>query len=102
MDLAAGTGSPVRAVTAGVVQSAGVERGYGNCVRLLHPDGTVSVYAHMSALLVTQGQVVQAGDQLGEEGNTGNSTGPHLHFEIRSDGTPIDPVGWLQLRGVKI
>ena len=102
VDLAAGSGSPVRAVTAGRVQSAGVERGYGNCVRLLHPDGTVSVYAHLSALSVTQGQVVQAGDLLGEEGNTGNSTGPHLHFEIRSDGTPIDPAEWLRARGVTV
>ena len=84
------------------MQSAQVERGYGKCVRLLHADGTVSLYAHLSALSVTQGQVVQAGDLLGEEGNTGNSTGPHLHFEVRTGGTPIDPAQWLRGRGVMV
>lgn len=102
VDLAAGTGSPVRAVTAGVVQSAGLESGYGKCVRLLHADGTQSVYAHMSALLVEAGQEVRAGDLIGREGNTGNSTGPHLHFEVRSDGAPVDPAAWLEARGVSV
>lgn len=102
VDLAAGTGSPVRAVTRGVVQSAQRESGYGLCVRIRHEDGTVSVYAHMSELLVEAGERVSAGERIGLEGNTGRSTGPHLHFEIRINGTPINPSTWLRKRGVTV
>ena len=102
VDLAAGAGSPVRAVTRGVVQSARRESGYGLCVRVRHPDGTVSVYAHMSKLLVRAGEKVSAGERVGLEGNTGRSTGPHLHFEIRINGTPVNPSAWLRKRGVAV
>ena len=102
VDLAAGTGSPVRAVARGLVQSARREGGYGLCVRIRHDDGTVSVYAHMSKLLVEAGERVSAGERVGLEGNTGRSTGPHLHFEIRINGTPINPSTWLRKRGVTI
>ncbi|CAA9333706.1 MAG: hypothetical protein AVDCRST_MAG16-1425, partial [uncultured Frankineae bacterium] len=100
IDLASGIGSPVSAVAAGTVLSAGVEGGYGQVVRLQHADATVSLYAHLSAILVTKGQVVPAGTYLGREGNSGASTGPHLHFEIRVGGRPVDPVPWLRARGV--
>ena len=65
-----------------------------------HAHGTVTVYAHMSALLVAKGQRVQAGTVLGREGSSGHSTGPHLHFEVRVGGRPVDPAPWLRARGV--
>ncbi len=102
IDLASGIGSPVRAVTAGVVQSAGTEGGYGRAVRIRHSDGTITVYGHMSALLVSAGERVSAGEQIGREGNTGRSTGPHLHFEVRINGSPINPIPWLRQRGISV
>lgn len=102
IDLAAGMGSPIRAAATGVVLSAGAESGYGRVVRIVHADGTVTVYAHMSADLVSAGQRVQAGDLVGREGNTGRSTGPHLHFEVRVNGTPVNPLTWLRKRGVDV
>ena len=100
IDLASGVGSPVRAVTNATVLSAGWEGGYGRSVRLVHPDGTVTVYAHMSAITVSKGERVAAGERVGREGNSGRSTGPHLHFEVRINGTPVNPVTWLRKRGV--
>jgi murein DD-endopeptidase MepM/ murein hydrolase activator NlpD len=100
IDLAAGVGAPISAVAAGTVASAGNEGGYGRAVRLQHDDGTVTVYAHMSQLLVTVGQRVTAGTYLGLEGSSGHSTGPHLHFEVRVGGRPVDPAPWLRARGV--
>ena len=102
IDLASGIGSPIRAVTSGTVLSAGWEGGYGRCVRLLHSDGTITVYGHLSAITVNRGERVAAGERLGREGNTGQSTGPHLHFEVRINGTPVNPVTWLRKRGVAI
>jgi murein DD-endopeptidase MepM/ murein hydrolase activator NlpD len=102
IDLASGIGSPVRAVAAGRVQSAGWEGGYGRAVRLTHSDGTVTVYGHMSALLVSTGERVDAGQLIGREGSTGHSTGPHLHFEVRVNGTPINPLPWLRQRGIRL
>jgi murein DD-endopeptidase MepM/ murein hydrolase activator NlpD len=102
IDIAAGTGSPIRAVTKGTVIDAGTEGGYGKVIRIAHPDGIVSVYAHLSALQVKTGEKVSAGKQIGREGNTGQSTGPHLHFEIRINGTPVNPIPWLAKRGVRI
>jgi murein DD-endopeptidase MepM/ murein hydrolase activator NlpD len=102
IDLAAGIGSPVRAVTNATVLSARTEGGYGRCVRLQHADGTVSVYGHLSALLVSAGEHVAAGELIAREGNTGHSTGPHLHFEIRINGVPINPVPWLRARGITV
>ena len=102
VDLAAGTGSPVVAAAAGRVKSAGTESGYGRCVRIILDDGTETVYAHMSRLLVSDGQRVRAGELIGREGNTGRSTGPHLHFEVRINGTPVNAEAWLRKRGVAI
>ncbi len=102
IDIAAGVGAPVYATAAGTVKSAGPEGGYGRAVRIVHGDGTVTVYGHMSRLLVSTGQRVAAGEQIGKEGNTGQSTGPHLHFEVRVDGTPVNPLTWLRKRGVDI
>lgn len=102
IDLASGMGSPISAAAAGVVQSAGRESGYGYVVRIIHGDGTVTVYAHMSAITVNDGERVSAGEQVGREGNTGRSTGPHLHFEVRINGTPVNPISWLRKRGVAV
>jgi murein DD-endopeptidase MepM/ murein hydrolase activator NlpD len=102
LDLAAGIGAPVRAVTAATVLSAGAEGGYGQLVRLRHADGTVTVYAHLSEISVATGQQVPVGHVLGLEGNSGHSTGPHLHFEVRVDDVPLDPAAWLQARGVAL
>lgn len=102
IDLAAGMGSPVRAAAAGVVVSGGWESGYGKVVRVRHAEGTQTVYAHMSAVLVDGGDRVSAGALVGREGNTGRSTGAHLHFEVRVNGTPVNPLRWLRQRGVDI
>ena len=100
IDLASGTGAPVSAVAAATVLSAGEEGGYGRVVRLAHGGGTTTVYAHLSEILVRPGQRVTAGTLVGREGSSGHSTGPHLHFEVRIGGVPIDPAPWLLARGV--
>jgi murein DD-endopeptidase MepM/ murein hydrolase activator NlpD len=101
IDLAGPYGSPVVAVTAGEVIEAGRESGYGNMVKIRHADGVVTYYAHMSKILVFSGPVT-AGQQVGEEGNTGHSTGPHLHFEVRINDQPINPIPWLAKHGIYI
>jgi murein DD-endopeptidase MepM/ murein hydrolase activator NlpD len=101
IDLAGPYGSPIRAVTAGEVIEAGRESGYGNIVKIRHADGVVTYYAHMKKILVFSGPVT-AGQQIGEEGNTGHSTGPHLHFEVRINDQPINPVPWLAKHGIYI
>ncbi|GAC1439797.1 MAG: hypothetical protein NVS3B26_05460 [Mycobacteriales bacterium] len=101
IDLAGPYGSAVVAVAEGTVIEADQESGYGNIVKIQHPDGVVTYYAHLSQILITGGHV-DAGQQIALEGNTGHSTGPHLHFEVRIDGTPIDPIPWLASHGVLI
>ena len=64
---------------------------YGNMVQVTHADGTVTLYAHLSEINVRQGDTVVRGQQIGRVGSTGNSSGPHLHFEVRSNGSKIDP-----------
>lgn len=102
IDIAAPWGSPVVAAADGVVESARWEGGYGMCVRVRLPDGTENVYAHLSAFIASPGQQVKAGEQIAREGNTGFSTGPHLHFEVRIGGSPVNPIPWLQERGITI
>lgn len=102
LDIAAGTGAPIRAAAAGTVISAGWEGGYGRAVRIRHPDGSETLYAHNSSLLVSRGQKVVAGQQIAKEGATGNVTGPHVHFEVRIGGANVNPRTWLRERGVTI
>ena len=102
IDIAAGPGAPIRAAAAGTVRSAGNEGGYGRAVRIVHPDGTETLYAHNSSLLVSAGEKVKAGQQIAREGSSGNVTGPHLHFEVRINGGPVDPAAWLRKRGVSV
>jgi murein DD-endopeptidase MepM/ murein hydrolase activator NlpD len=104
VDLAAPHGTPIRAAGGGTVALAGVEGGYGNAVLIDHGNGYLTHYGHMSAITVTIGQQVAPGEQIGNEGSTGHSTGPHLHFEVHK-GTyknPIEPTGWMHEHGVDI
>jgi murein DD-endopeptidase MepM/ murein hydrolase activator NlpD len=105
IDLAAPMMTPEYAVMDGIVLEAGPASGYGNAVYIQHENGDVTVYGHMEQILVSAGQVVRAGDTIALLGSRGQSTGPHLHFEVHVggiDGTKIDPVPWLRERGVDI
>ncbi|MEV0170499.1 transglycosylase family protein [Streptomyces sp. NPDC050803] len=105
VDFPVPTGTSVRSVAAGNVVSAGWEGSFGYQVVVRHADGRYSQYAHLSAISVKSGQQVGAGQRIGRSGSTGNSTGPHLHFEVRTGpgfGTDIDPVAYLRAGGVRI
>jgi murein DD-endopeptidase MepM/ murein hydrolase activator NlpD len=103
IDLANSIGTPILAVSDGVVIDAGPTAGYGMWVKLRHADGTVTLYGHVNSALVAVGERVMAGDQIATMGNRGNSTGPHLHFEVLLGGTErIDPVPWLAKRGLYV
>jgi len=91
IDIAAPSGAPVRSAGAGVVVRAGSASGYGNLVIVAHGDGLQTRYAHLSRIHVAPGQVVAAGERVGRVGQSGRATGPHLHFEVRQDGEPVDP-----------
>jgi murein DD-endopeptidase MepM/ murein hydrolase activator NlpD len=94
-DLAADSGDPIRAAADGVVVSAGWLGGYGNATVIDHGGGLATLYGHQSALLVTAGQHVVKGQVIGRVGCTGSCTGPHLHFEVRINGNPVDPTPYL-------
>jgi LysM repeat protein len=99
------TGTPVHAVAAGTVVTAGWGGAYGNQVVLQHADGRYTQYGHMSSLNVSAGQTVTEGQQIGVSGATGNATGPHLHFEARTTpdyGSDIDPLAYLRSHGVAV
>ncbi|MCF6525363.1 transglycosylase family protein [Streptomyces sp. JJ36] len=105
VDFPVATGTSVKAVTGGRVVSAGWAGAYGYQVVLRHDDGRYSQYAHLSAISVRSGQQVNTGQRLGRSGSTGNSTGPHLHFEIRTGpgyGSDIDPLAYLRQQGVTL
>ena len=95
MDFGVGEGTPIRAADHGVVIHADWCGGYGNAVIVQHGHDITTLYGHCSRLLVQHGQAVRKGDVVGEVGSTGMSTGPHLHFEVRQGGTPVDPRGYL-------
>lgn len=96
LDLAAPMGTPVKAAADAVVVAAGPQGGYGLAVVLDHGGALATLYAHMSRVDVQAGDVVRRGDPVGLVGSTGASTGPHLHFEVRVSGTPVDPVPYLR------
>ncbi|MFE6101940.1 peptidoglycan DD-metalloendopeptidase family protein [Streptomyces laurentii] len=105
VDFTAATGTTVRAVGPGTVYSAGWGGSYGNQVVIKHADGTYSQYGHLSSVSVSAGQTVTGGQQIGLSGATGNVTGPHLHFEMRTGpdyGSDIDPLAALRQHGVSI
>ena len=103
VDIANGIGTPIYAPIAGEVIEAGPASGFGQWVRVQHDDGTISVYGHINEALVSAGEHVSAGEQIATMGNRGQSTGPHLHFEVWANGEqPIDPTGWLAQHGVSL
>ncbi|WP_225849622.1 M23 family metallopeptidase [Streptomyces sp. HPF1205] len=105
VDFLVWTGTPVHSVAAGTVVHAGPDGAYGNDVIIKHPDGRYSLYGHLSRVEVSVGQSVTEGRQIALSGATGNVTGPHLHFEVRTTpyyGSDIDPVAYLASHGVTI
>ena len=92
----AGYGAPVLAAADGIVTYAGVMSGYGNCVMINHGSGIVTLYGHGQTIYATLGQTVKQGDVIMAVGSTGNSTGPHLHFEVRKDGVATSPIPFLK------
>ncbi|MEV6170796.1 transglycosylase family protein [Streptomyces sp. NPDC051954] len=105
VDFAVATGTSVKAVAQGRVVNAGWEGSFGYQVVIRHDDGRYTQYAHLSAISVKSGQSVGVGQRIGRSGSTGNSTGPHLHFEVRTGpgfGSDIDPVAYLRAGGVRI
>jgi murein DD-endopeptidase MepM/ murein hydrolase activator NlpD len=95
IDIGAPLGTPVVSARAGKVLAADWEGGYGKLVRIDHGDGLTTTYSHLSQIAVRVGQVLDPGDLIGYVGNTGFSTGPHLLFEIRVNGRPLDPLKYL-------
>nr|MCR4697616.1 M23 family metallopeptidase [Lachnospiraceae bacterium] len=95
VDWAIPLNSSVYAASGGTVSAAGWSGGYGNMILITHPDGSKTRYAHLNKCLVSVGQTVSQGDLIGKSGNTGRSTGPHLHFEIILNGTPVNPLNYL-------
>ncbi|KJK43137.1 hypothetical protein UK23_34415 [Lentzea aerocolonigenes] len=103
VDIANAIGTPIVAAMDGTVIEAGPASGFGLWVRIQHEDGTITVYGHMNTIDVPQGAKVKAGQQIATIGNRGQSTGPHLHFEVWIGGSQkINPVGWLADRGVSL
>ena len=100
IDIAAPMGAPIFAVADGTVINAGPASGFGLWIRIRHNDGTITTYGHNDVNFVSVGQWVRAGQRIGNVGNRGQSTGPHLHFEVDlPGGFKTDPVAWLAARG---
>lgn len=95
LDIAANTGAPIAAAASGEVIFSGELGGYGYAIKIQHPDGLVTLYGHCSELFVSQGDQVQAGDEIAAVGSTGRSTGPHLHFEIIDGEEYLNPSDYL-------
>lgn len=95
IDFGAAEGTPIHAAADGVVVSAGPQGGYGNATIIDHGNSLATLYAHQSRMIVSAGQSVKRGQVIGYVGHTGYATGPHLHFEVRNNGTPVDPMPYL-------
>ena len=95
IDIGVPKGTPVRAASAGTVIMSSWYGGYGNAIKIDHGGGIVTLYAHLSSMSVAVGDKVSAGQTIGYSGNTGTSTGPHLHFTVMVGGSPVDPKPWL-------
>jgi murein DD-endopeptidase MepM/ murein hydrolase activator NlpD len=105
VDMAAPGGTPFHAAGDGVVIEAGPAGGYGNVIMIEHPDGTITVYGHEEKIFVEKGEKVKAGQLIGAVGNLGQSTGYHLHFEVRTggeQGDKQDPMDWLTEHGIPL
>ena len=97
LDIAVAHGSAVRSAASGKVIFAGVKGGYGNCVIISHGNGLDTLYGHLSAILVKANDVVKVNDVIAKSGNTGRSTGPHLHYEVHKNNTPVNPKLFMNL-----
>lgn len=97
VDFRGKTGDPVKCTANGTVEFAGPAGGYGNCVRIRHINHLETVYGHLSRISVRVGQKVSVGDVIGKVGSTGRSTGSHLHYEVRRNGKPVNPIQYLSL-----
>jgi murein DD-endopeptidase MepM/ murein hydrolase activator NlpD len=95
IDLAAPSGTPVKTAQEGKVLYAGEQQGYGLIVIVQHPNGLITLYAHNRDLRVTTGQMVRRSQVIATVGESGRTSGPHLHFEVRVDGKPVDPLDYL-------
>ena len=95
VDWACPIGTAVMASCGGTVVQAGWYSGYGNCITLRHPDGRQTRYGHLSKILVSVGQSVKQGQKIALSGNTGRSTGPHVHFEIIINGSQVNPLKYM-------
>jgi murein DD-endopeptidase MepM/ murein hydrolase activator NlpD len=95
VDIGASQGTPIKAAGDGVVKMAGVNGGYGNFTLIDHGGGLATGYGHQSRIAVSVGQHVSTGQVIGYVGSTGTSTGPHLHWEVRVNGNPVNPMGWV-------
>ena len=95
VDLAAASGAPILAFGPGTVTKSGWYGGYGNCVMIDHGGGIVTLYGHNSSIKVSVGQRVSRGQTIALIGSTGNSTGPHCHFEVRINGKTTDPLDYI-------
>ena len=95
IDVGVGYGTPIRAVASGTIITAGWEGGYGNLIVIDHGGGLATAYAHQSSFAVGYGQHVEQGQVIGYVGCTGHCFGPHVHFEVRINGAPVDPLGYL-------
>lgn len=97
LDIAVAYGSDVRSAAKGTVIFAGQKGGYGNCVIISHGNGLATLYGHLSQILVRANDVVNSGTVIAKSGNTGRSTGPHLHYEVHRNNTPVNPKLFLNL-----
>jgi murein DD-endopeptidase MepM/ murein hydrolase activator NlpD len=105
IDFAAPIGTPIYAPEGGVVVAAGPASGFGLAVAIKHGDGTITLYGHVNQFFVSMGQAVSTGQQIAEVGNRGQTTGPHLHFEVHTGGlyvNRVNPVPWLAARGISL
>lgn len=102
IDIANSIGTPILSAMAGEVIDSGPASGFGLWVRVQHPTGEITVYGHINESLVSVGQQVAAGEQIATMGNRGQSTGPHLHFEVHENGNKIDPLPWLRGHGISL
>ena len=97
LDIKGPYGAPVKAMAKGIVEFAGLRGGFGNCIILKHGNGFETLYGHLSKILVQVDQKIDIGEQIGNIGSTGRSTGPHLHYEVRCNGQQINPQSFLTL-----
>jgi len=97
LDISGPMGAPVKAMAKGEVSFAGIKGGFGNCIILKHGNGFETLYGHLSKILVSVGEQINVGQQIGKIGSTGRSTGPHLHYEVHLNGKQINPASFLTL-----